>query len=586
MAYSNPTALPTITALREALNYGDAKSLQCQAFNDDLRAYRKKFVSSHGLEGSHLHDWKSRVHQSALTEMTQTFLDRDGNGRRYWPDDEASAHYNGMRYSSDRARIKRIMKQLFFRLNLQQHRNTKYRKSKPDEGDIHKRSGKTPSDAIDLDQIAEGSSNVPGSDPEESPRSAKDPNFTISSDATNADVIDPLLLGSQHHHGSTQEPRRDPYHVPESPEPRFQPTQGQPVFGTMRVTPLGQARRSVSHSEDEPRAKRAKRGGSSCTSKTHSGSMELNENHADALVNRISPRRRKQRFIPDMAPPERWAEACESPRSISSSAAAAGDIEAAGPDAEPLANEPSTAFQPPPRPPQPSVEDILDEDFVNNYVSYATEDPNSELRLHTTEAALHPTGSNTAPLAQMLPDKTAFAVLPLASPTTGQPSSSLPSPALAPSTGPGNPVEERDAAKEEKRASMAPPAKKPPVEFVYRVITRQPAYRGDHWVPTGNFRDKTISELEAELPIRVRAADLIGLRFVLLHVGSETRAEQIVPRGHGEMFAAAKRYFDGVIRSCIARTAGGGRALIEFEIEALTDEKPVVDETFEEAFDW
>ncbi|GJC77401.1 hypothetical protein ColLi_00239 [Colletotrichum liriopes] len=133
---------------------------------------------------------------------------------------------------------------------------------------------------------------------------------------------------------------------------------------------------------------------------------------------------------------------------------------------------------------------------------------------------------------------------------------------------------------------MAPPAKKSRVEFVYRVITRQPAYRGDSWVPTGNFRDKTISELEAELPIRVDAADLMGLRFVLLHVGSETRAEQIIPRGHDQKFAAAKRYFDGVIRSCIARTVGGDQALIEFEIEALTDEKPVVDETFEEAFDW
>ncbi|KAK6224287.1 hypothetical protein QIS74_02614 [Colletotrichum tabaci] len=134
--------------------------------------------------------------------------------------------------------------------------------------------------------------------------------------------------------------------------------------------------------------------------------------------------------------------------------------------------------------------------------------------------------------------------------------------------------------------AMAPPATKPRVEFVYRVITRQPAYRGDPWVPAGNFRDKTISELETEIPIRVGAADLIGLRFVLLHVGSETRAEQIIPRRHEQRFTAAKRYFDRVIRSCIARTGNGNPALIEFEIEALTDEKPVIVDAFEEAFDW
>ncbi|KAK2042917.1 hypothetical protein LZ31DRAFT_469402 [Colletotrichum somersetense] len=581
---SNPTAVPTITALRQELNYGDPKSLQCQAFYDDLRAYRKKFVSSNGLEGSLLYDWKSRDHQSALGEMTRAFLNRDGNGRRYWPDDETSAHYNGLRYSSDHVKIKRILKQLFFRLNLQQYRNTKYKKNKSNEG--NQRSGRTPSDAIDLDQIPEGSSNVPGSDPEDSPRSARDPNLTIAPDANTADVINPLPPGAQHHPGSTQELRKDPYHMSGSPEPRFQPLQGQPMFGTMRVAPLGQTRRCVSHSEDEPRAKRARTGGSSCA-KAPFASIELNRNHAEVFISRISPRRRKQRLIPDTAPLELLEEACRSPKSTSSSAIA-GDTEASGPGAQSLVNEPSAAPQPSPRPPQPTVEDFFDEDTLSNYISHMTKELDADLGLHAPEAALQSTDTNTAPLAQMLPDKTALAPPALVSPTTADAPSSRPSPVLALPTNPRDGQGKGDAAKEGKNAGMGPPAKKPRVEFVYRVITRQPAYRGDPWVPAGNFRDKTISELEAELPMRVGGrADLVALRFVLLHVGSGTRAEQIVPRGHDEMFAAAKRYFDGVIRSCIARTAGGGRrALIEFEIEALTDEKPVVDDTFEEAFDW
>ncbi|EFQ25215.1 hypothetical protein CGRA01v4_06440 [Colletotrichum graminicola] len=592
---NNPTAVPRITTLRQELNYGDGKSFQCQAFYDDLRAYRKKFVSSTGLEGSLLHDWKSRDHQTALGEMTRAFLQRDGNGHRYWPDDETSAHYNGLRYSSDHAKIKRLLKQLFFRLNLQQYRNTKYKKNKSEEGNQQKRSGKTPSDAIDLDHIAEGPSNLLDSDPEDSPRSAKNPNTTISSDVNTADVntadvTNPLLPGSQHHPGSTSELGKDPYHVSGSPEPRFAlqvpPQLGQPMSGTMRAPP-GQTRRSVSHSEDEPRAKRAKTGGFSCTSKTTSVSTELNGDHAELFVNRYSPRRRKQRLFPDMIPIE---EACRSPKSTSSSAVT-GDVEASGLDAESLVNEPSTAVQPPVRPPRPTVEDVFDEESLRSYISDMVNRLNDESGLHTTEAAFQSTAITTAPLALMLPDKATFAPPSLASPTTGDAPSSRPSPALAPPLAPPTTTrdgqEKGEAAKEEKDASMGPPAnKKPRVDFVYRVITRQPAYRGDPWVPTGNFRDKSISELESELPLRVEAADLVALRFVLLHVGTETRAEQIVPRGHDEKFAAAKRYFDGVIRSCIARTAGGGQALIEFEIEAMTDEKPVVDDAFEEAFDW
>ncbi|KAK2015519.1 hypothetical protein LZ32DRAFT_602165 [Colletotrichum eremochloae] len=579
---ANPTAVPTITALRQELNYGDAKSLQCQAFYDDLRAYRKKFVSSNGLEGSLLYDWKSRDHQSALAEMTRSFLNRDGNGQRYWPDDETSAHYNGLRYSSDQARIKRILKQLFFRLNLQQHRNAKYKKNKGEEVNPKKRSGKTPSDAIDLDQIAEGSSNVLGSDPEDSPRSAKDPHITISSDGNTANVIDPSLSGSQNHPGSTQELRKDPYYTYETPEPRFEPLQGQPMFGTMRVTPMGQTRRSFSRSEDEPRAKRAKIGGSSYM-ETLSVSTELNGNHAEVVASRISPRRRRQqRQFPDMVSIE---EACRSPTSTTSSAVI-GDVEASGLSAEPLVNEPSTAFQPPPRPFQATTEHDLDEESLNNFISNVVEEHNVELGAYVPEGGLQPSGTNTAPLAEMLPDRTALAPRSLASPTTGDAPSPRPSSAPAPPTASKDQEGIVDAAKKDKGVSMGPPARKPLVEFVYRVITRQPAYRGDPWVPTGNFRDKTISELETELPIRVGAADLVALRFVLLHVGSETRAEQIVPRGHDEMFAAAKRYFDGVIRSCIARTPSGARTLIEFEIEAMTDDKPVVDDTFEEAFDW
>lgn len=104
MASINPTSIPSITALRQDLNYGDAKLPRCQAFYEDVRLFRKKYISSQGLEGGSLHEWKLREHQNALGEMTRAFLDRDGNGRHYWPDDETSPRYNGLKYSSGHAR--------------------------------------------------------------------------------------------------------------------------------------------------------------------------------------------------------------------------------------------------------------------------------------------------------------------------------------------------------------------------------------------------------------------------------------------------------------------------------------------------
>ncbi|KAK2060495.1 hypothetical protein LY76DRAFT_467637, partial [Colletotrichum caudatum] len=583
----NPTTPPIITALRQELHYGDAKSLQCRALKDAMRSHRKEFVSSNGLEGSLLYDWKSRDHHSALEEMTQAFLNEDGNGRRYWPDDETSAHYNGLRYSYDHARIKHALKQLFFRLNHQQYHNTKnYVRRKSEGSNQRQRGGKTPNDAINLDQIAKGSSNVPGSGPGTLSRSANDPNFLVGSDANISRRSKSFLPGPQNHPGFVQQLGKNPYHVSGKPEPKFQPLQGQPMAGTMGATPLGQIRRSVCHPEDELRAKRVKTGGLSGTI-TPSASTGLSGNPADASAGRISPRRRMHRPTPDTAPLERPEEACRSPKSASSSTIAGG-VEESGPDAQSLVNEPSAASWPSPRPRQPPVEGFFDQDALNNYITSITNGLDVELGLHAPEAALQSTGTGAAPLAQMLPDETALAPPSLVSPTTRDAPSSRPPPALAPPTDPDDGRGRGGAAEEDKDASTKPPAEKPRVEFVYRVITRQPAYRGDPWVPAGNFRDKTISELEAELPIRVvGGVDLVALRLVLLHAGSGTRAEQIVPRGHDEMFAAAKRYFDGVIRGCVARTAGGGRrALIEFEIEALPDEKPVVDDTFEEAFDW
>jgi hypothetical protein len=94
--------IPNITGLRVALDYGDPDLPRTRALNDDLRVFRRRYKSPLGPDGVDLHNWSSHVHQLALIRMADDWLDGDGNGARYWPDDEADSKYNKLQYSKDR----------------------------------------------------------------------------------------------------------------------------------------------------------------------------------------------------------------------------------------------------------------------------------------------------------------------------------------------------------------------------------------------------------------------------------------------------------------------------------------------------
>ncbi|KAK0729455.1 hypothetical protein B0H67DRAFT_155 [Lasiosphaeris hirsuta] len=145
-------SIPNITALRNDLDYGDARLPRCATFNDDTRAFRRKFKTSHGVDGVDLYDWRSQVSQAGLNEMTMAYLDKEGNGELFWPDDKSSKNYNQYHYSKDRDRIRRLVKQLFFRLNQQQFRNQKYKnKDNSDAREDDDNRGRNRQTAIDVE---------------------------------------------------------------------------------------------------------------------------------------------------------------------------------------------------------------------------------------------------------------------------------------------------------------------------------------------------------------------------------------------------------------------------------------------------
>jgi hypothetical protein len=96
-----PTTIASVSALRSALDYGDSSLARCSAFYDDLNAFRKKYTTASKLSGIDLHDWKNPVHLDGLLEMTFAYLDREGNGSLFWPDNKTLPNYNRLQYAKN-----------------------------------------------------------------------------------------------------------------------------------------------------------------------------------------------------------------------------------------------------------------------------------------------------------------------------------------------------------------------------------------------------------------------------------------------------------------------------------------------------
>ncbi|KAK0652637.1 hypothetical protein B0T16DRAFT_103954 [Cercophora newfieldiana] len=156
------TNIPKITALRSDLGYGDPSIPRGLAFVNDINAFRRKFKTTRGIDGDLLHDWKAQATHAGLDEMVRAYLDKEGNGQLFWPDDESAKNYNEYQYSKDRDRIRRLVKFLFFRLNLQQHLARKYRDKKASSLDPKTETSRGTSNDIDIDTIT-GSSGAPAS---------------------------------------------------------------------------------------------------------------------------------------------------------------------------------------------------------------------------------------------------------------------------------------------------------------------------------------------------------------------------------------------------------------------------------------
>ncbi|KAK1515392.1 hypothetical protein CABS01_16719 [Colletotrichum abscissum] len=166
------TSIPSITQLREKLDYGDRNLSRCKALYESARTFPKSFKTSQGWAGSGLRDWEHEEQRNALMEMSQFYLKDRGHGQIFWPDDQKSPRANRLQYSTHGEEIKQTMQQYFWRLNLQRFRSEKYGKNKKNArlvktGDGNGLSHEYP---IDVDALEDRSRDANSAEMPSSPR--------------------------------------------------------------------------------------------------------------------------------------------------------------------------------------------------------------------------------------------------------------------------------------------------------------------------------------------------------------------------------------------------------------------------------
>ncbi|KAF3030286.1 hypothetical protein E8E11_000227 [Didymella keratinophila] len=82
--------------------------------------------------------------------MSHVFLDRDGNGELYWPTDPTSPNHTCLQYANQQSLIRKCVKELLYRSNVQQYRNTKYRRKGVSVEDANDDAHEYPVDSIEI----------------------------------------------------------------------------------------------------------------------------------------------------------------------------------------------------------------------------------------------------------------------------------------------------------------------------------------------------------------------------------------------------------------------------------------------------
>jgi hypothetical protein len=95
-------SIPSITDLRKELDYGGVGSDRPIQFNSTVRNYWKTFVTEDGTSACDLTEWNVPKTKDRLLELTDSFLEGEKYGMKFWPDDVNNEFKNKWSYTQDR----------------------------------------------------------------------------------------------------------------------------------------------------------------------------------------------------------------------------------------------------------------------------------------------------------------------------------------------------------------------------------------------------------------------------------------------------------------------------------------------------
>ncbi|KAL2192292.1 hypothetical protein P885DRAFT_82332 [Corynascus similis CBS 632.67] len=483
--------------------------------------------------------------------MTVAYLEKEGNGMLFWPDDKSSDNYNKYQYSKDHVRIKQLVKQLFFRLNQQQFRNKKYKNKADSNNKSADSRGHSETTAIDVDAIVVESIR-PLTDPavkfsEPSPtevsrfdRPYGGQELGLQEEVQLGDADDvyavPASPPRMRQFESENEPlkkKHPPTSANESPQDRLSKRQKlqQRSSGSARddepsvKSPTGQTWKS-------PRARRIVR------REGYHGLDVLNEfidptlegfrlNTSDLPHQASSPRVSKTTF--------------KSPADTSTNDPVQSD-ELRGKAQEDRTLLPELEARSSPRS-SPGNEDGLNLDRDQAYLG----------AVHVALTPSHPGN------------------LGISGNTDNQPKQPLVRPSTSPTPGPGG------SASGGRGEGGSGSGSKFSIEFIYRIVlSRTPKTVTERWTPQGRFQDKTLAQLLKELPFHDNSDESQGLIFTI-DSPCMTTTERILNNDEGG-FLSLKGYINREIRAWLARQRRLGvetqpRLLVDILIERMSDEK-------------
>ncbi|KAK9414764.1 hypothetical protein SUNI508_10882 [Seiridium unicorne] len=589
------TSLPNITSLREDLDYGNSHLTRCNVFYDDVRGFRKKFHTSTGLPGPDLHNWKLKEHQAGLDEMTAAYLDRDGNGPLYWPDSSSSANFNKLQYSKDRTRIKRLMKQLFFRLNQQQYRNKRYKnkdKIKSPEPEPQPR-GLSSDDPIDVDALPLSLGDGPGINLDKPQRPSKN--------TPAANVVKAASSSKRGAKVKVENPDSgDIYEFQETPEP-----EQSVFFGSWETKSPAhydvQSRNSIRHDKQTPKRKQnpltpdhaAKRSRPPNGSPGKNTDPPLNPSQSPKTpARRSSDRPRKTVCKEDYVP--------------------SGDLDEF---LQRLNSEetPATSSDAPRRPEVLLKDDSLwihgenrREELVtkasnsNNEGTasespYTADKPNADEQ-RASSPKYPPRGESSAGVSALKSHtEKQFMQAKLDHITPGQRPSNFPlefnqtnakanTDARPQGKAPMAAMETTEGLRQESEKPDAPRPRalpKPVIEFIYRIIlSRTPIYSYRSWNPTRKLEETSLAQIIEELGL---AADAKGIIFTA--EGPNFRAVEEVLRDDEIRFSSFIKQIKRAIRGLLMSGRGVNSPIVfDMEIEPMRGDSTKGDEEFDDDF--